>query len=73
MNNNELEDYDEMMKDRDKWKSLYFTMRELSGNATEIAERWENRLAFAKGIIEEYVSDTDKETEDFKCKMELLK
>jgi hypothetical protein len=41
MTPNELEAYDAMMKDRDRWKSLYFTMRELSDNATEIAERRE--------------------------------
>jgi hypothetical protein len=50
----ELEAYDAMMKDRDKWKSLYFTMRELSDNATEIAERRERERDEARRIAEAY-------------------
>jgi hypothetical protein len=49
----ELEAYDAMMKDRDKWKSLYFTMRELSGNATEIAEREERENARLQESMQE--------------------
>jgi hypothetical protein len=49
----ELEAYDAMMKDRDKWKSLYFTMRELSGNATEIAERGERENARLRESMQE--------------------
>jgi hypothetical protein len=45
MTTTELEAYDAMMKDRDHWKSLYFTMRELSDNATDIAERREQENA----------------------------
>jgi hypothetical protein len=41
MTTNELEAYDAMIKDRDKWKSLYFTTLDLQCNATEIAERRE--------------------------------
>jgi hypothetical protein len=49
----ELEAYDAMMKDRDKWKSLYFTMRELSGNATEVAERGERENARLRESMQE--------------------
>jgi hypothetical protein len=47
----ELESYDAMMKDRDHWKSLYFTMRELSDNATDIAERREQENARLRELV----------------------
>jgi hypothetical protein len=56
----ELEAYDAMMKDRDHWKSLYFTMLELSCNATDIAERREQENARLRKVAQHcrlFISD----------------